>query len=418
MSEEKLLRERKHIPFARAIDLGKVLVFVTLVLTEVILIVTNRKYLVAGFEGFYAIFFTTPIVAIHLVVNAIKLFAMRSFRQKIPCYVLDILLLSFLTYVTTGEMISTIFIVVLSEFYLSQEQFWGNFAMGMSSFVVYLIMFIVSRSLKNVPISSLDMLISSVFGDAVLFVLHFLFVNFAVVILRKNAELDDRMQELDESNEKLRIALENAKEVTLLKERQRIAKDIHDTAGHSITTVIMQTEAAKIAIGKDSEDAKHKIIAANLQAKHALEELRESVHLLSGMEEFRSLKDSLQSIVDESTDGTEIVIRSDIDDVRLCQAKHRFVCNTLKEGISNGLRHGNATAFYFSFQKEEEGVRFLLSDNGTGVDDIKEGFGLSGMRKRAESLGGEVKFESEAGEGFEIDMYLPFDQSREEKEET
>lgn len=237
------------------------------------------------------------------------------------------------------------------------------------------------------------------------------------MILRKNAELDDRMQELDKSNEKLRIALENAKEVTLLKERQRIAKDIHDTAGHSITTVIMQTEAAKIAIGKDSEDAKHKIIAANLQAKHALEELRESVHLLSGMEEFRSLKDNLQSIVDESTDGTEIVIRSDIDDVQLCQAKHRFVCNTLKEGISNGLRHGNATAFYFSFQKQEEGVRFLLSDNGTGVDDIKEGFGLSGMRKRAESLGGEVKFESEAGEGFEIDLYLPFDKSCGEKEE-
>lgn len=164
MSEEKLLRERKHIPFAKAIDLGKVLVFVTLVLTEVILVLTNRKYLVAGFEGFYAIFFTIPIAAIHLVSNAIKLFAMRSFRQKIPCYVLDILLLSFLTYVTTGELISIIFVVILSEFYLSQEKFWGNFAMGMSSFVMYLIMFTVSRSLKNVPISGLDMLISSVLG--------------------------------------------------------------------------------------------------------------------------------------------------------------------------------------------------------------------------------------------------------------
>lgn len=415
MKDHNLLRDLKHMPFANAIALGKVLVFVALALVEIILIVGNQKYLVAGFDGFYAVFFTIPIVAIHLIENAFKLFALQTFREKIPCYVLDVLLVSFLAYITDGNLISTILVVVLSEFYLSQEKFWGNFAMGVSCFAVYVVIYAVSTSLKNIPIVSWNMLVSSVVEDFIIFALHFIIFNFTIVILRKNAEINDRVQELNESNEKLRVALEKSKEVTVLKERQRIAKDIHDTAGHSITTVIMQTEAAKFAIEKNPEDAKRKIIAANLQAKHALEELRESVHLLSGMEEMRSLRDDLIAIINESMDGTEIVIRSNIDEVELCQTKRRFICNTLKEGISNGLRHGGATAFYFSFQKQDRCVEFLLNDNGSGVHGgVKEGFGLSGMRKRAESLGGTVWFDSEEGDGFEIRLQLPLDQKEDE----
>ena len=199
--------------------------------------------------------------------------------------------------------------------------------------------------------------------------------------------------------------------VTALEERQRIAKDIHDTAGHSITTIIMQTEAARLVIDSDPADAKRKIAAANLQARNALEELRESVHLLSGAKEQLTLRETLMNIIHESTDGTGIVIRADIDDITLCNAKHRFVCNTLKEGISNGLRHGSATAFYFELKRKGERISFLLSDNGKGTDEcqLKKGFGLKGMTARAEAFGGEISFESEPGEGFEIHISLPAD---------
>ena len=117
------------------------------------------------------------------------------------------------------------------------------------------------------------------------------------------------------------------------------------------------------------------------------------------------------NIIHESTDGTGIVIRADIDDITLCSAKHRFLCNTLKEGISNGLRHGNATAFYFELKKKGDRIAFLLSDNGSGVDGakLKKGFGLRGMTARVEALGGEVSFESEPDEGFEIHISLPAD---------
>ena len=102
----------------------------------------------------------------------------------------------------------------------------------------------------------------------------------------------------------------------------------------------MQTEAAKLVIDKNPAEAKNRIVAANLQAKHALEELRESVHLLSGAQENVTLKEALLAIVRESCDGTGIAIRFDVDDADVLPAVFRFLCNSLKEGISNGLRHG------------------------------------------------------------------------------
>ena len=402
--------ERNPIPFERMAAIGKVLIFLALVLAEIILAVDCRNTEV---EGIPALLVILPVSAALAAENAVKLFALRSFKRRIVCYVIDILLLLVLTYFSGGRLISTLFVVILSEFYLSQEKLAGNIAMGVCSAVLYLAMLAVSQMLRDEPVA-LDVLISNAFEDLIIFVLHFLIMNFLLLIYRKNEEIAKRVKELDESNKKLAEAMEKLKEVTALEERQRIAKDIHDTAGHSITTVIMQTEAAKLAIERDPEGAKRSVVAANLQAKHALEELRESVHLLSGSRTQMTLKDMLLDIIYESTDGTGIAVRCDIDDVRLCDAKCRFLCNTLKEGISNGLRHGKATAFYFELKKGEKDVSFLLSDNGTGMDisALREGFGLKGMHSRAASLGGMVWFETEIDEGFEIHLRLPLDGGR------
>ena len=409
--------ERSPLPFARFVVIGKVLIFLALLLVVVILAVDCRD---ARVENIPALAVILPVSAALVAENAVKLFALRSFKPRIFCYVIDILLLLVLTYFSGGRLISTLFVVILSEFYLSQEKLSGNIAMGVCSSVLYLAMLALSQTLRDESVA-LDLLISNAFEDLIIFVLHFLIMNFLLLIYRKNEEIAKRVKELDESNQKLEEsnqklaeAMEKLKEVTALEERQRIAKDIHDSAGHSITTVIMQTEAAKLAIERDPEGAKRSVVAANLQAKHALEELRESVHLLSGSRTQMTLKDMLLDIVHESTDGTGIAVRCDIDDVSLCDAKCRFLCNTLKEGISNGLRHGKATAFYVELKKTGKDVNFLLSDNGTGMEisSLKEGFGLRGMHSRAASLGGTVWFETEIDEGFEIHLRLPLDGGR------
>ena len=403
---DKLPRERKSI-FPQ---FGKVFVYGLLISILIVLIVANQDRVTFKITSWYITF---PTAVLLLTENAIKFWATKHYRTKIFCYVLDILSLIVLTMFSDGTLISILYLIILTEFYLNQRGgVPGSIAMWISSMIVYLITFALSSVFKSENFD-LGRLLTNAFNDLILFIVHFFAMNFAVQLTRKNRELVKTTEELNNSNEKLRVAYNELKEITALEERQRIAKDIHDTAGHSITTVIMQTEAAKLAVDNNPAEAKKRITAANLQAKHALEELRESVHLLSGNMTNASLKEQIETIIHESMDGTDIAIRYDVDDIALCDVKARFILNTLKEGISNGLRHGNATAFYFELKEGEGRIEFLLSDNGSGVnaEAFKEGFGLTGMHRRAESLGGSVWFETEPDEGFEIHLTLPPDPS-------
>ena len=389
---------------------AKSVVFCALGLIGIIVIGNSTGTVYAGIPAWYIVL---PAVVLLLAENAVKMWALKTMKQKAFFYALDIFLLLLITISTDGALISTFYIIILSEFYIWQESLPGNIAMGASSIGVYLITLIVSGTLRGDTFNIVTLL-SAAFNDLVLLVLHFFIVNFTIQIYRKNREIAKAYEELSETNKELQRLSEEHRALAVLEERQRIAKDIHDTAGHSITTVIMQTEAARPVIDRDPEDAKRKIAAANLQAKHALDELRESVHLLSGSTAGMTLRESLLSIVQESTEGTGIAVRSLVDDVELSDAKRRFVCNTLKEGISNGLRHGGATAFFFELKKLDGKIEFLLSDNGCGMDprEFKEGFGLSGMHARAEALGGDIHFETEVGEGFEIRLTLPIEDMR------
>lgn len=404
--QKALLRWKKSL-FSQ---IEKSLIFCLLLSVLIVLVVANQSMKLYRATAWYVTF---PVAAILLAENAVKFWVAKHYSVKIVCYVADVLSLMVLTIFSDGKLISVLYLIILSEFYLNQKNVTASIAMWISSIFIFLVTFTLSSVFKSDEFS-LVKLLTNAFNDLILFVVHFFAVNFTVQLSRKNRELIKAAENLNSSNEKLRVAYDELKEITVLAERQRIAKDIHDTAGHSITTVIMQTEAAKLAIDKDPEDAKKRIAAANLQARHALEELRECVHLLSGKEKEISLKEKLESIVNESMEGTDVAIRFDVDEIVIGDAKAQLILNTLKEGISNGLRHGNATAFYFELREKDHRVEFLLSDNGVGLEagKLKEGFGLTGMHRRAESLGGTVWFETEPNEGFEIHMTLPSDEKK------
>ena len=394
---------------------GKKLLFTLLIIAE--LFVLLQMIPSAFREGRWAaLAATVGIEAVLTVSEAVKLFAVRGFKNKICCYIIDFVAAFLLTAVTGSVYLCTLYLIVLTEFYISSDKMLPSAILCAVCMVVYVLTQGMSSWFRPTGAQSFLTVIALSFNDLVVMLVHFLLVNFCVRFYRQYIRLTAALKELDESKAELQKAYDNLAEVTALEERQRIARDIHDTAGHSITTVIMQTEAAKLIIDTRPEEAKSKIIAANLQAKHALEELRESVHLLSGVSEKETLKSALESILNESSDGTGIRIRSDIDDISVSDAKYRFLCNALKEGISNGLRHGGATAFWFELKSAGGKLRFLLSDNGSGValDSLKEGFGLSGLSGRAESFGGEAWFVSEPEEGFEIHLVLPADPERPE----
>ena len=397
------IRDEKNIVIA-----GKILLFFMLVFVAGLTIVQ----LFINWVEAWRIIVAVSVLAGLIIEEFLKLFIVKRVTLRAICYIFDFLFAFALVATTGSSYMPILYIIVLTEFYLSAQKMRSSVLMFTISVPLYLCAYAAAISLWEWETVSFMRVFSQSFEALVFLSVHFIVVNFLLGFYRQYLRLKKTMKELDESNERLKEANEHLAEVTALEERQRIAKEIHDTAGHSITTVIMQTEAAKLIVEKDAAQAKQKIVAANLQAKHALEELRESVHLLSGSLGKITLKTALLEIIAESTDGTDVKIRHDVDDIVLCDAKYRLICNALREGISNGLRHGGATAFYFELKESESRIEFLLSDNGKGmeIEKLKEGFGLSGMIKAVEALGGSANIYTEPDEGFEIRFSLPADE--------
>ncbi len=393
----------------RFVTLGKWLLFIVLVFVELLALLGH----ILSFEELGGWATLGALIAVSFTLGlsqALKLFVFKGNGIKVGFYTLDTLVACGFTFLTRGSYPMVLFMLVLTEFYITAEKTRLSFVLLCVSSPLYVAAQVMQAYLLQGG-GDILLLIAQSLGSVFALIVHFIIVQVALAFYRQFIRLDKTLGELNESKKELEKAYAVVAEVTALEERQRIAKEIHDTAGHSITTVIMQTETAKLMIDKNPQEAKSKLIAANLQAKHALEELRDSVHLLSGNNAGNTLKQALLDIIHESTDGTGITIRSEIEEITVSPAKSRFLCNTLKEGISNGLRHGGATAFWFELKTEDDKLNFLLSDNGKGVqtDKLALGFGLNSMKERARSLGGEVSVSSEAGEGFELRLTLPTD---------
>ena len=397
------LRERTLV-----VSFGKRILFSLVLFFELVLLLQffGTWKTAQGWTRF--VLFIVALVGLGTV-EAVKLFFSKTTSGKWVCYGLDFIFVFTLVGIVGNNYLVVLYLILITELYFRIEKAFRSFGVFFGVLCSYVLTYWLANLFYLGAELTITLILAQSFSALVALVLHFCIIRFALSFYRQYLRLDKTLKELDASKSELEKAYAELKEATVLAERQRIAKDIHDTAGHSLTTVIMQTEAAKLIIDENPAEAKAKIIAANLQAKHTLEELRESVHLLSGVSEKEPLKSALLRTISESTSGTEIVIRSEIDEIELSDEKYRLVYNTLKEGLSNGLRHGRATAFWFELKRDGKEVHFLLSDNGTGVNisELKEGFGLSGLKKEAARLGGSAYFLSEKDDGFEIRLCLP-----------
>ena len=344
-------------------------------------------------------------------VEAVNLFAIKNFAAKMVFFGLDSALLLAVCILTGDSVLSALYCIVLTGCYISVEKFRDRTVLFGFSCGMYTISFVAGWVIRNVGQSlynSIVLILSGVLFGLLFMAVDYVVVQFLIKFYRTNAELRKALREADESKAQLEEAYDQLTRTRVYEERNRIAKDIHDNAGHSMTTVIMQTEAAKLLIDDNPAEAKNRIISANIQARNALEQMRQSVHLLAGRAQTRSLKEEVEEIIAQTIDGTDIKARYDMGEVQTDADSCRFICNAVKELLANGIRHGGATAFYIELKQVFNEIQLIISDNGSGTDgEITEGFGLKGLREKAEALGGKCVFTSEQGEGFEADITVP-----------
>jgi signal transduction histidine kinase len=221
-------------------------------------------------------------------------------------------------------------------------------------------------------------------------------------------ELKIKTKELEKTNQKLKEASMELEDMTVLRERNRIAREIHDTVGHALTTVLLELEAGERLIPIEPAEAVIKVKSAKSQIRKGLNDIRSSVETLNSGNEMLDFIASMKLLMHETMLHGNVYIRYQIDEMpKLGLKQEKALYRALQEGITNGIRHGKSTAFVFNLKRTEKWIEFFLQDNGTGAEYIVPGFGLTTMEERIKELGGIFSIDSKPGEGCLIRISLP-----------
>ena len=196
-------------------------------------------------------------------------------------------------------------------------------------------------------------------------------------------------------------------------ERNRMARDIHDTLAQGFTGVIVQLEAVEEAMSRNQAvKASGHLDRAGELARESLREARRSVQALrpQALEE-KQLSEALKDLIEKMTSGTTVQAEFTLQGEQQ-KLPPEWETNLLRIGqevLTNVLRHARASEFNVLLVFDSREIRLDLRDNGCGFDPQRrhEGFGLQGMRERAEGMGGQLTIQSAAGKGTAISIVLP-----------
>ncbi|MCP6683815.1 sensor histidine kinase [Bacillus nakamurai] len=244
-------------------------------------------------------------------------------------------------------------------------------------------------------------------------------IMFAIIYLyRRNLQEKSKIerlnQELQTANATLKEYSDRIEELTISKERTRIAQELHDSLGHYLVALRLNLELAGKAADQKPEKAKQVIHKAHELSKESILKLRQAVMLLhdplSGREFEQALRDIFSHFQETDDIRFELNMNEEIEtaapDIKHC------IYQTVQETITNGLRHGHASYFSIRIQKERDMILAQIYNNGSGCENISKSNGLNGIETRAAALGGEAVFYSGKETGFDVKMYIPCKEER------
>lgn len=207
----------------------------------------------------------------------------------------------------------------------------------------------------------------------------------------------DRRQELE--NQRLRTS--RVELLATIAERERIARDLHDLLGHSLTAVVMRAQLTKELVLADPRRARSEAEEIERNAREALAAVRSTV---TGWRQ-TSLRAELDT-ARRALAGTGVTLRVDYDDeMSLVASTEHELGLALREAVTNVARHAQAATCHIAVDTDEERVRMVVADDGVG-GNAPEGTGLSGLRERIARLGGTVRRTGSAGTTLTITVPL------------
>lgn len=217
--------------------------------------------------------------------------------------------------------------------------------------------------------------------------------------LKKN--MNEKERELREEINKGLLRAENQ----LLEERTRLSQTLHDKLGHNINGAVYQLEAVKLLMEKEPERARSMVQAVIDELRTGMDEIRVILRK-ERPEKYKVAVLQLRQLCEECNEkGIDAQLFTEGELAEIPEKYLEILLDNAYEAVSNSLKYAGCTKIEIKIYVMNKVIRCSISDNGTGCEEVVDGMGISGMRKRIREVNGILDFETEMG--FTINMLLP-----------
>ena len=215
--------------------------------------------------------------------------------------------------------------------------------------------------------------------------------------------------ERNRMNRRLRKANEEIEHLAKVAERERIARDLHDVLGHTLSVITLKSELAGKLIDRDPERAGKEIREVEQISRQALSDVRDAIR---GYRSRGLAAELAQAKTTLETAGLSVQCDA-ATTVQLPAVQESVLSLAVREAVTNVVRHAQAHSCRMRLEQQNGNCRLEIEDDGRGSSG-EEGSGLRGMRERVEMLGGKLQHQSRSGElsGTTLTITLPLREIR------
>ncbi len=225
------------------------------------------------------------------------------------------------------------------------------------------------------------------------------------------------LQEVEMSHQQLKAYAEQVAELATTKERNRLARDIHDTLGHYLTVINVQLEKALVFRDKKPQEADQAVSDAKRLASEALDDVRRSVAALRTTQDTWPFVPAMVELIEHmQTEQRCVELTLEGSEAGFSKQVLLTLYRAAQEGLTNVQKHSHATQVQVTLQFAEDEAILTLSDNGRGFDTSmlgrqgtlgEGGYGLQGLHERLQLVGGSLQIESGEGSGTRLQARVP-----------
>jgi signal transduction histidine kinase len=255
--------------------------------------------------------------------------------------------------------------------------------------------------------ASLAVALSSIVFRLVILILVGLMVNLLVTVQRTQA------QALRDANVRLRDYAVTREQLITSQERNRLARELHDTLAHTLAAATVQLEAVQVIWETQPERARQLVEESAATMRGGLQDTRRALQALRAEPlESVGLAASIQLLTEsiQARYKVNTAIETADDVLWLTQEQEHVIYRVVQEALLNSAQHAHAQQIKIKIEETAGALRLTIKDNGTGFDpsavDVSAHFGVQGMRERAAMIGAELNVSSWVSQGTQIEMLL------------